>query len=181
AGARIAEGAALALRLAAQRIELLGGAEAVVGVAVGEQPLRRLGVARLALALQERALVPGDAGPAQRLLDLPRHRLVAARAVGVLDAQHVGTAERLPQQVVVDRRARAADGKVTGGRRREAEAYRPRERRRLGSSRCARGQRGALAGHGRGTLACESAARGAPCAAVALSFPPCSSTLVEHI
>ena len=72
---------------------------------------------------------PTPPHPAQRLLDAARHRLVRAGPVGVLDAQHVGAAERLPEQVVVDGGARAADVQEPGGRGREARAHRAGERR----------------------------------------------------
>src|SRR6185295_2329036 len=94
-----------------------------VGLPLCQQLLGALVVARQPLALQERPLVPGGADPGEGGLDLPRHRLVGALLVGVLDAQHEGAAGALPQQVVVDGRAGAAHVQEAGGRGSEADPH----------------------------------------------------------
>jgi hypothetical protein len=78
-------------------------------------------MARQPFALQERTLVPDHADPGQGGLDLPRHGLVGALFVGVLDAQDESASGVLPEQVVVDGGADAADVQETGGRGREAD------------------------------------------------------------
>jgi hypothetical protein len=121
AGAGIAEGLALLLGLLALGVQLLGGAEAAVGPAGGEQLLGALVVAGEALALQERPLVPDHADPRQGGLDLAGHGLVGALLVGVLDAQDENAAHVLTQQVVVDGRAGPAHVQEAGGRRSETD------------------------------------------------------------
>ena len=69
-------------------LHVVGGGARVVGVAVGDQLLERLGVAGGALGLEDRALVPVELQPAQGvedLLDVLRGR---ALAVGIFDPQH---------------------------------------------------------------------------------------------
>jgi hypothetical protein len=123
AGARVAEGDAALLSRRSLRLELLGGAETAVRGPLREQLLAALTVAGQALALQEWPLVPDGADPGERGLDLSRHRLVGALAVGVFDAQHEGAAPVLPQQVVVDGGAGAADVQEPGGRGCEAHPH----------------------------------------------------------
>ena len=50
------------------------------------------------------------------------HLVRRALGVGVLDAQHEHAAVAAREQPVEERRARAADVQVAGGRRREADA-----------------------------------------------------------
>src|SRR5262249_15130267 len=103
---------------------LLGGAEAAIGAPGGQELLAALAVAVEARALQVRPLVPLDADPDERVLDLAGHRLVRALAVGVLDAQHEGATLAVAEEVVVDRRAHAADVEIPRGRGCEAHPHR---------------------------------------------------------
>ena len=75
------------LGLGALGVQLLSGAEAAVGLALGQEPLRVGLVAGPVLSLKQRALVPGDAEPGEPVEDDPGVRLGAALAVGVLDAE----------------------------------------------------------------------------------------------
>ena len=110
----------------------LGGAPAVVGVAVGEQALdvRPVGLEPLGLAVRReraadvRALVPLQAEPAQGVEDLLLAVLAEARPVGVLDAQHELAALLADEGEVEERDVRRADVRVTGRRRRDAQADR---------------------------------------------------------
>jgi len=64
--------------------------------------------------------VPIEAEPRQAVDDRLDGRRRGARAVGVLDAQQVLAAVMAGVQPVEERRARAADMKITGGRGGEA-------------------------------------------------------------
>ena len=110
--------------------EPLAGAPAVVGLALGEQPLDvgPVGVEPLALAVgRERAtevgpLVPRQPQPVQRVVDL----LLAVRtepgAVGVLDAQEEAPALLPREREVEQRHVGRADVRVPRGRRGDAES-----------------------------------------------------------
>ena len=118
----VAEPVAGRLGPGALGVELLPGAEAAVGLALGQQALGVGPVAGGVLALEERALVPGEAEPAEPVEDDPGVRLGAALAVGVLDAEHEGAAGVPGVEPVEERGAGAADVEVAGGRRSEADA-----------------------------------------------------------
>ena len=93
-GLGLAAEAALGAVLRLVGLDVVGGRARAVGVAGLEQRLQRLAVALGALGLQDRALVPVELQPAQRvedLLDVLRRR---ALAVGVLDPQHELAARR---------------------------------------------------------------------------------------
>ena len=101
---------------------LRGGARAVRAAGI-EQRLLRLGVARAALALEHRTLVPVELEPAQRVDD--RGHVLGARAlaVGVLDPQHELPLLVTREQPVEQRRAGPADVQLPRGRRREANPH----------------------------------------------------------
>ncbi len=126
AGARVEKPLPLLLRLGALRVEQLRRAEAGVGVTALDQLVRARHVPLEVLGLQERPFVPGDAEPAQGVLDLTGHGVVRASAIGVLDAQDQCAAELAAEQPVVDRGACAADVEIPGRRRRETDPHRGR-------------------------------------------------------
>src|SRR4029077_3294747 len=110
------------LLLLANCIQLLGGAVAVKGLARCQQAIGFGGVQTQALALAVgsmrtdilasrhlRALVPGDAQPMQVVDDVALELLRAARGIGVLDAQHVRTADVPGEEEVVEAGPRCAD------------------------------------------------------------------------
>src|SRR5207248_1502935 len=70
------------------RLELLGRAPAAIDGSGSEQRLGARTVEGQALALVVRALVPGEAEPAEALEDGARRLLGRALAVRVLDAEH---------------------------------------------------------------------------------------------
>jgi hypothetical protein len=94
-----------------------------VGGAGVEQLLDDLAVALLARGLHERALVPVQAEPPQRVEDLLDGLGRRALPVGVLDAQQVAAAVVAGLQPVEERRPGAADVEVAGGRGSEADAH----------------------------------------------------------
>ena len=108
AAAVVAEGQLLLALLRAQRLQPLGRAEAEVGGAARHQLVRVLPIDLGALALavgtvgpaDVRALVPGEAEPAQGLEDHPLAGGMAALAVGVLDAQEELAAQLAGEGVV---------------------------------------------------------------------------------
>ena len=79
-------------------------------------------VAVAAGALKERPLVPAEAQPLERRADLPGHRLVGARAVGVLDAQDELPALLAGEREVEDRLVCGADVGQPGRRRGDSNA-----------------------------------------------------------
>ena len=92
-------------------------------MAASKQRRERLAVALGAVGLHDRALVPVELQPAQRvedLLDVLRRR---ALAVGVLDAQHELPALVAGEQPVEQGRAGAADVQGPGGGWREANPH----------------------------------------------------------
>ena len=109
-------------------VELLGGAVAAVGRALGEHRVDGRHVHGSSLRLQVRGvraadarpLVPVEAAPAQRALDLLDRLGVLALLVGVLDAQHERAATSPGVQPVVQGRPDPAD--VEESRRGRAEA-----------------------------------------------------------
>src|SRR5262249_55932091 len=112
----------LLLRLFPLRFQLLLGAIAAIGGVAVEQIARDLVIELRALRLTKRALVPLQAEPLQIF---EHHRLRLARGagdVGVFDSQNEGALVMPGEEPVEDRRARAADVKVTGWRRCEADA-----------------------------------------------------------
>ena len=124
--------------------EALGGAPAVVGVAVLEQPLDvgPVGVEPLGLAVGReraadvRALVPVQPEPAQGVEDLLLGVLAEARAVGVLDAQDELAALLAHEGEVEQRHVGRADVRVAGRRRRDAQRAPGRGRRRCRVTGC---------------------------------------------
>ena len=88
-----------------------------------DQLVRALAIAVEPIALINRAFVPLHAEPLQRADDLLRVMLPRALDVGVFDAQQHRAAVPPRVQQVEDRRARAADVQVSGGRWGEAEFH----------------------------------------------------------
>ena len=76
-----------------------------------------------------RTFVPLESQPAHRLEDARHHLVGRSLRVGVFDAKDERAAVPAREQPVEQRRARAADVKIPGGRRREsnARAIHPRE------------------------------------------------------
>ena len=120
AGAVVLERALGGLGLGAHRRQLLLRVEGQVGLALGQQLARHLGVAGLPLALEHRRLVGRKPQPGQAFEDLVDSFLRAALLVGILDAQQVLAAVAPGEQVVEQRGAGAADVQVAGGGGREA-------------------------------------------------------------
>ena len=114
--------AAGGLRGLALLLELLGAAIAAIGVPCGEQALGVVAIELAALALEERSLVPVQAEPAQALEDRVHRRGGGALLVGVLDAQHEDAAAVAREEIVEQRRPRAADVQEAARARREARA-----------------------------------------------------------
>ena len=118
-------------RLAAQLLEALLRAEAAVGEAGLEQLPGRGAMPFQALALpvgpggpaDVRALVPGEAEPAQVVHDARLERRVRARSVGVVHAQDEAAARVPGEEEVVERGARRADVQGTGRARGEADSH----------------------------------------------------------
>src|SRR5262249_46527135 len=123
--------APLELRLASG-LELLGTAETAIGLSLRQEAIRACRVAREALALEVgpvgaadvRPLVPVEADPSEPLEDRLDRLGRRALAMGVLDPKDEGPAVVAGEEVVEERRARAADVKVARGARREAHANR---------------------------------------------------------
>ena len=113
--------AACALRLA-HRVEFLGAAVAVIGLAAGQHLLEHFLVAIQALGLVERAFVVIQIQPGHAVEDR-LHRLGGrARDVGVFDAQDELAAVMTRERPREQRGARAADMQITGGGGGEAGA-----------------------------------------------------------
>ena len=74
------------------RLELLAGAVAPVGGALGEEPVRVLPVDLAALGLAIRALVPVEAEPPQIVQHAPDRFLGDPAGIGVLQTQHEAAA-----------------------------------------------------------------------------------------
>jgi hypothetical protein len=102
--------------------EFLRCLEGAVGLALGEQLARHLGVACFARGLEDGRLVRGKAEPGQAVEDLLHRLLRGTRLVRVLDAQEVLPAVPPREQRVEQRRPRPADVEEAGGRGREAGA-----------------------------------------------------------
>ena len=120
------------LLLVAHLREPLAGAPALVGVALGEQPLDvgLVGVQALRLAVggvgaaHIRALVPGQPQPVQRVEDLLLAVGAEPRPVGVLDAQHETAALLAREREVEQGHVCRADVRVSGRRGGDAQADR---------------------------------------------------------
>ena len=69
-----------------------------------------------------RSLVPVEPQPAQAVDDARHHVPRRALGVGVFDAEHERAAVPAGEQPVEERRARAADVEIAGGRRRKTNA-----------------------------------------------------------
>ena len=122
AGARVARRTAFGLRLLAPPLQLVFGAEAVVGVAGSHQLLRRLPVELQAPGLVDRSFVPVEPQPAHARQDALDHGVGGALEVGVLDAQDEDALMVAREQPVEERGARAAHVQVAGGRGRKTHA-----------------------------------------------------------
>ena len=105
--------------LGAHRLQLLRGGEALVSLAHIEQLVRNLGMARRALALEYRCVVPIETQPVEPGKDRVDRFRGRARLVGILDAQQRLAAMVAGEQPVEHRGARAADMQESGGRRGE--------------------------------------------------------------
>ena len=111
--------------------QLVGRAEAFVGVVVVQQPLRPLAVEVGALALDVGTMGAADAGafvpvethPAQGVDEGLRRALDGAFLVGVLDAQDELAAVFAGEHPVIEGGARPADMEVAGGAGCESYAY----------------------------------------------------------
>ena len=114
----------------ALRLDVVGIAVAVVGVAGRDQPLGRLAVAVEPLGLEVgpagpadlRALVPVEAEPPHAVEDPGHHLPRRPLHVGVFDSQDEGAAGVPRVEPVEERGAGAADVQVPGGRRGEANS-----------------------------------------------------------
>src|SRR4029453_2466203 len=91
------------LRGLAARFQLLRGAPASVDVPALEQLLRACRVERIALALEERPIVPVDAEPGESLEILVHRFLGGALAIRVPEAEHEGTAVVAGEEPVEER------------------------------------------------------------------------------
>src|SRR5690606_32776279 len=119
----------LRLQLLAGAIELFLRAVAAVRLALADEPLGRLPVELLALALEVRAVGPADLWPfipvepepAERVEDGAHAVEAAPFLIRVLHAEHERAALLAGPEPVEQRGARAADVQVTARRRREAE------------------------------------------------------------
>src|SRR5690606_35816218 len=124
------------LLLLADGLQALRGAETAVGVAILDQPLRDLGVAVLALALDirrvraadVRPLIPLEPEPAEAVHQVLDRAFDESLAVGVLDAEdelaRLALARCLPvgEEHVVHDEAGAADVQRAGRARGKADA-----------------------------------------------------------
>ena len=108
-------GPALGARAPAHLLQLLLRAEAAVGFAVRQEPLRHLGVAVQTRGLELHLAVPVQLEPAQAVDDGVGRGLGRPGAVRVLDAQQEPAVMVASEQPVEQRRARAADVQVPGG------------------------------------------------------------------
>jgi hypothetical protein len=104
----------------AHLVELLLGAIAAVGAALLEHLAGDRAVAVVALGLEHRLLVGGEAEPLHAVEDRLDRGVGRALAVGVLDAQQEAPAVLAREQVREQRGARAADVQETGRAGREA-------------------------------------------------------------
>src|SRR6185312_8346894 len=109
------------LRLA-HRLELLLRGVVPVGETLREKLLPDLAIAREALHLEERPLVPVELEPLHRVEDGLLRFLRRALEVGVLDAQDELAAVAARVGPVEERRAGAPEVEIPGGARREAGA-----------------------------------------------------------
>ena len=96
-------------------VELLLAAVAAIGRALGQHVARDFAVTVVALGLEDRLFVGGQAQPLHALEDGLHGRVGRALAVGVLDAQQVAAAVAARIQPGEQRRAGAADMEVAGG------------------------------------------------------------------
>jgi hypothetical protein len=106
--------------LGAHCLEFFGRGEAFVGVSRVEQLVRDLGVAFGAVGLEDRRFVEIEAEPVEPLDDLVDRILRAALAIGILDPQQGATTMVPCVKPVEQRRTRAADMEISGGRGSEA-------------------------------------------------------------
>jgi hypothetical protein len=125
-GIAVAPAAVVARRLAfgartgAHLLQLLGGAVAAIGLALAQQFMGDLGMARGARELVDDLAIPVQLQPAQAFEDRVDRRLGRPLPVGVLDAQAEDAAVMAREQPVEQGGARAADVQEAGGRWREA-------------------------------------------------------------
>jgi hypothetical protein len=99
--------------LGAHRLELLRRGVATVGLALGQQRARHLGVPSGPLELEHRRLVGHQPEPAEAVEDRVDRPSGRPLPVGVLDPQQVAPAVVPREQPVEQGRARAADVQVT--------------------------------------------------------------------
>ena len=112
-------------------VQLLLGAEAIIGVAALDELLGVGHVHQLALGLHIRPviaadirpLIPVDAAATERLVDDLRRAFDEALLVGILNAQNEFAAHLLGVQVVIQGRPQAAQVHISRRRRRESCAY----------------------------------------------------------
>ena len=103
--------------------QFLPGAEALVGVAGGQETVGRLDVVNGKLGLEVGPFVPVDAEPLQTVDDAVDRCLGGALLVGVFDAQDQLALVFFGEQPVEQGRPGPADVQVTGGTGWEANAY----------------------------------------------------------
>ena len=139
-----------ALLLLAHLREPLGRAPAVVGLALREEAvrIRPVGGEPLGLAVRRvgatdvRTLVPGEAQPVQRVVELPLAGRREPRPVGVLDPQHEPPTLLTGVREVEHRHVGGSDVRVAGRRRGDPQPD--------GTGRG--GMRGSRAGHAHGSV-----------------------------
>ena len=122
-GLGLAAEAAVGAVLGLARPDVLAGRVRAVGAALVEQPLEDLLVAVGAADLRDRALVPVELEPAQRVEDLLDVLGGRPLAVGIFDAQDEGPAGVPREEPVVERGPRAADVQRAGRRGSEANPH----------------------------------------------------------
>src|SRR4051812_2402828 len=131
AGAGVARRTAGGEHGAAVRLELLRGAEAIVGMPAGEQLVcvRRIEMQPLRLPVRSItaadvwSLVPLEAEPAEIVEDALLRRLRRALRVGILDAQDERAVVTPREQPVEERRTRIADVKLPGRTRGKTDSH----------------------------------------------------------
>jgi hypothetical protein len=110
--------------------QLVGGAIAVVGAALRDEPRRQGAVPVETLRLEVRTvravdlgpLVPVEAEPPQSVEDRLHHFRRRALEIGIFNPQDERPAEPAREQPVEQRRAGAPDVQIPGRRRREPDA-----------------------------------------------------------
>ena len=98
-------------------LEFLRARPAAIGLALGEQPVRHLGMPAGTLELEDGRLVRIEAEPGQAVEDGVDGALRGPLPVGVLDPQQEPAAMAAGEQPVEQRRSRPADVQITCGRR----------------------------------------------------------------